>query len=61
MTKSFNGIIHIRCKCGEEFLTKMEAVQHVGLLNPRWPRSSPSDEHRLTIEEVETYNHKPVK
>jgi hypothetical protein len=33
------------CNCGDKFTNRRELVQHIGLLNPRWPRKDPSDEH----------------
>ena len=33
------------CNCGDKFTKRMELKQHIGLLNPRWPRSTPEDEH----------------
>lgn len=34
-----------QCKCGDSFKDRRKLVEHIGLLNPRWPRTSPSDEH----------------
>lgn len=33
------------CKCGETFSNQRHLVEHVGLLNPHWPCTSPTDEH----------------
>lgn len=33
------------CKCGEKFKTRRHPIEHVGLQNPHWPRTSPNDAH----------------
>jgi hypothetical protein len=33
------------CNCGDQFTKRMELKQHIGLLNPHWPRKSDEDEH----------------
>lgn len=33
------------CNCGDKFPNRKELAVHKGLLNIRWPRSDPSDEH----------------
>ncbi len=39
-----------RCKCGEEFAKRMHLKEHIGLLNPHWPRVRDDDEHAIVIE-----------
>lgn len=34
-----------RCRCGAEFRDRRQLTEHVGLLNPHWPRSSADDQH----------------
>ena len=36
------------CQCGAKFKTRRLLIEHVGLLNPRWPRKSPDDQHSDT-------------
>lgn len=33
------------CKCGDRFQSLQKLREHIGLQNPRWPRSSPDDKH----------------
>ena len=33
------------CNCGDMFFKRRELKEHIGLLNLRWPRKDPSDEH----------------
>lgn len=33
------------CRCGVKFATRRHLIEHVRLLNPHWPRRSPTDEH----------------
>jgi hypothetical protein len=39
------------CKCGHYFGKSMLLQEHIGICNPRWPRTSPEDEHRRVTEE----------
>jgi hypothetical protein len=34
------------CKCGQKFKLRRHLIEHIGLLNPHWPRSTPQDEHK---------------
>jgi hypothetical protein len=44
-----------RCKCGADFKERKQLIEHIGLLNPHWPRSSPEDEHGVaSVKEEET-------
>lgn len=36
------------CKCGDSFKSYRLLIEHIGLLNPRWPRKSETDEHAVT-------------
>jgi len=33
------------CNCGATYFKRMELKQHIGILNPHWPRTTPEDEH----------------
>ena len=36
------------CKCGAKFSNSPRLIEHVGLLNSSWPKTSPEDEHGRT-------------
>lgn len=40
--------IHL-CQCGEMFKTRRHLIEHIGILNPHWPRTSPKDEHKIQL------------
>jgi len=35
-----------QCKCGESFTNRRHLIEHIGICNPHWPRSSENDEHK---------------
>jgi hypothetical protein len=37
--------LQFHCKCGCSFAKRQRLAEHIGLLNPHWPRTSPEDEH----------------
>lgn len=37
------------CKCGARFDNHRHLIEHVGICNPHWPRTSPDDEHAATL------------
>jgi len=40
------------CRCGSFYSKAGDLREHIGLCNPRWPRSTPEDKHwRVTEEE----------
>lgn len=36
-----------RCLCGEKFPTYRLRCEHIAIQNPRWPRTSPDDQHGI--------------
>ena len=34
------------CSCGRRVVKRSWLKEHIGLNNPKWPASSPDDEHR---------------
>ena len=39
------GKEQFRCTCGEVFAKRWRLSEHIALMNPHWPRSSPQDTH----------------
>lgn len=37
--------LKFKCKCGAEYTNRRHLLEHIGICNPKWPRSTPEDEH----------------
>lgn len=44
-------MVKFYCLCGQDFSTRRQLTEHVGLLNPHWPRSSADDKHGAANDE----------
>jgi hypothetical protein len=40
------------CKCGQMYPKQWQIVEHIGICNPHWPRTSPDDDH-IQVTEAE--------